>query len=33
VAMATLTIPLTQLVHDVDVVKEQSPVTSRTISH
>lgn len=28
VAMATLTIPLTQLVHDVDVVKEQSPVTS-----
>ena len=32
VGMATLTIPLTQLVHDVDVVKEQSPVTSRTIS-
>ena len=33
VAMATLTIPLTQLVHDADVVKEQSPITSRTNSH
>lgn len=33
VAMATLTLPLAQLVQDVDFVYEQSPTTSRTISH